>query len=210
MERCIVRVLLWALLATLSSIPDRAQEHAQLPGSTAAVGQISVQFSPDSLILVAVDAPREALVIYRIVGDSVRLIDVRRLERDIVEGVAKTPSATTSPTAISADVPGQDPPNFIRPSGAVRISSDYDANTGGGAANWNASYAVKGALDDVYKNLRKTYKDWKLLTERTGDNRAMLFTASNNDNRTMRFELTAWKAAPGFVKVEVSEDRRRD
>ena len=92
------------------------------PSPSATPGTLSIQMSDQGGTLVVADAARQTVAVYR-VGEDVRLVGVRNLERDFATDVTKETAKSPVP---AADFPGQDPPDFTRPRNAVRTASQYE------------------------------------------------------------------------------------
>jgi len=154
--------------------------------------------------LVVTDTSRQTLAVYKIEGFQVKLIGVRHLDRDFSDEIPKASSPAPLP---SKDVPGQDPPSFVRPSDAVRTMSEYEADAGN-VEQWNSFYVVPGTIPDVVGRLNKTFKDWKLVRQNAGGGGPARFTVAT-DKTVVELTVTAVPSAPGWVQVQVTERRSR-
>ena len=123
---------------------------------------MSVQLSNDATLLVVGDPARSSMAIYRIAGNSVTLISTRDLGKDLTVEPVKTVAGPPA-SSPSADVPGQDPPDFKRPEGVVRIASSYSKNDR--EESWNSTYLVKGTVAGIYEKMRAQFKDWSVSSE---------------------------------------------
>ena len=184
-------------LAAAPTLPLRADEARPL----------SVQLSDDGSLLVVADPARDGMAMYRINGNTVTLIAARDVARDMRDdGVAAANSGPPS-AAPTKDAAGQDPPEFERPEGYVRIGADYSRR--GDGESWQALYLVRGSIGDLYAALRKAYGTWNLTSERVAPppfaSGSLRVSRGITDLGVSVQPSGTWD---GFVQVRVEEARR--
>jgi hypothetical protein len=182
---------------------DVARPTPAIPFPTSA-GSLTLQMDAQGNTLVVADAVRQSLAVYRIDGSQVRLVGVRNLDRDFSGETTKEPSPAPLP---GKDVPGQDPPDFVRPPNAVRAFSEYMGDIGP-HEQWNTFYVAPGSITDVFGKLRAALKGWKLASESGGGSGPSRLKVVK-DKTSIEMNVGAIPTSPGWVEIHATEIRQK-
>jgi hypothetical protein len=204
----IARVI--AIAGSLSIAPvasvfadDVARPPLAIPFATS-VGSLTIQMDAQGDTLVVADASRQSLAVYKIDGSQVRLVGIRNLDRDFSGETTKEPSPAPLP---SKDVPGQDPPDFVRPPNSVRAFSEYLGDIGP-HEQWNTFYVAPGTVTEIFGKLRTALKGWKLMSESGGGSGQSRIKVAK-DKTSIELSVGSVSSSPGWVEIHVTEMRPR-
>jgi hypothetical protein len=165
---------------------------------------LTVQVSNDASVLVVADPSTHTMAIYRIQGNDVQMITRRDLTKDMNAdpGQGAAPASASVPTK---DAPGQDPPDFRRPSESVRLTTAHNSDKF--KESWDVDYLVPGTVAEVYEKLRGAARDWQIFNER--------FTGSRAEMQMVRGEVELsigiFEMRPeGWARVKVQQTRKKN
>ena len=185
-----------AIVVWLGAAPILAAEDAK---------PLTVQLSNDASILVVADPVSHTMAVYRIVSNDLQVIARRDLTKDMsIDSGQGTAAAGTTPLP-TKDAPGQDPPDFRRPGGALRLNTAHSSDKFG--ESWSVDYLVPGTVADTYETLRRGAKDWRVASEH-------FYAPSLGELQLVRGEVEitvrVFEARPeGWVRLQVQETRRK-
>lgn len=205
----IARVIVITVSLSIASVlPVLADDPVRPPSAqpfATSVGTLTIQMDAQGNTLVVADASRQSLAVYKIDGAQVRLVGIRNLDRDFSGESTKEPSPPPLP---SKDVPGQDPPDFVRPTNSVRAFSEYVGDIGP-HEQWNTFYVAPGTIAEVFGKLRTALKGWKLLSESAGGGSQSRMKVAK-DKTSIELSVVSVPSSPGWVEIHVTELRPKN
>jgi hypothetical protein len=196
-----------ATLPIAFAAPVRADEAVRPPSAqpfATSVGSLTIQMDAQGDTLVVADASRQSLAVYKIDGSQVKLVGIRNLDRDFSGETTKEPLPPPLP---GKDVPGQDPPDFVRPPNSVRAFSEYLGDIGP-HEQWNTFYVAPGTIAEVFGKLRTALKAWKLLSESGGGSSQSRMKVAK-DKTSIELSVGSVASSPGWVEIHVTELRSK-
>lgn len=144
-------------LALAQDEPEPARRAAAVTPRAAVAGALQVDAGPEYFLVT--DPVRRQIAVYRFSGSSIHFVGARDLDADLASPSGQRRAPTQVP---GSDSPGEDPPGFTRPKGAVRIHARYQGKVDR-VEEWNASYLVGSSVEAVYAEIRDAHRDARLL-----------------------------------------------
>ncbi len=156
--------LLTAILA-LALSPAPAQDEPEpvrravgVPARAAGAGPLQVDVAAEYFVVT--DPIRRQVSVYGVEDRSLVFLGARDLDADLAAEPERSPKAAAIP---STDSPGDDPPGFVRPKGAVRIQARYQKESDT-VEEWSASYLVGSSVEAIFEEVRKAHRDLRVTT----------------------------------------------
>ncbi len=165
---------------------------------------VATYVAHDGDAVVVVDSAAGRIVLYRVLGNDLELAEVRDLAADLAAGERREEKVEATPVP-GGDAVGEDPPGFVRPPEAVRMSSVFSTERGA-AEYWSSSYLARGNVESVWESLRGLFPGWGVVESgvepRSAAPRASLTIAKGGDRLVMR--LSGDSSTPeGWVRLSV-------
>lgn len=182
--------------------PEPVRRAAGVPPRAAGAGPLQVDVATEYFVVT--DPIRRQVAVYRVDDRSLEFLGARSLDADLAAEPERVPKGPEVPTT---DSPGEDPPGFVRPKGAVRVQARYHKRSDT-YEEWSASYLVGSSVEAVFEEVRKAHRDlrvttWEVDTQRTSK-RGRLELAASGTQMTVEV-LGGVPLLPDFhVRVDVT------
>lgn len=182
--------------------PEPVRRTAGVPPRAAGAGPLQVDVATEYFVVT--DPFRRQVAVYRVDDRSLEFLGARSLDADLA---AEPPRTKETPAVPTTDSPGDDPPGFVRPKGAIRIQAQYRKRSDT-FEEWRGSYLVGSSVETVFEELRKAHRDlrvtaWEIDTHGTSK-RGRLELAGSGTQLEIDILAGAFMAPEFHVRVNVT------
>lgn len=206
--RSVVPLLLVFLAAV--SMPLAEEVAAKLPAPAPGhAGSLITHADAELTRLVVVDAETRTILYYRVTTGGIQLEE----RRDLGDDQEQAPRRREPPkpaTAPAKDVPGDDPPEMVRPEGCVCTGRSYSRERTG-ETKWGVSFLCPGTKTEVFHRYRSAIEGkWAIGSWEFDLEKPFASIRAGRGLSSLRVQMAENRDVSGWVSLNVDLNLRED